>query len=109
MISISRQRCYNHAAREAAARCPACRRFFCRECVSEHQHRLLCAVCLGQLRADSTPRTRELLAPLAHAGRLAGALVLLWLIFLVYGQFMLLLPSQFHDAAGIAVTLDASE
>lgn len=28
------------------ARCPECRRFFCRECVTEHDDQLLCASCL---------------------------------------------------------------
>ena len=42
------QRCWNHEAREAACRCPACGRSYCRECVSEHEGRLLCAACLSR-------------------------------------------------------------
>jgi hypothetical protein len=100
MSSLAHQRCYNHAVREAAARCPSCRHFYCRECVSEHQHRLLCAKCIQQLLGEQGTGKRPLLAPLAHAAKLAVAVVLLWMLFLVYGQFMLLLPSEFHDSPG---------
>lgn len=44
-MDIVQQRCFNHGSREAAARCPECRRHFCRECVTEHEDRLLCASC----------------------------------------------------------------
>jgi hypothetical protein len=40
------QRCWNHEPREAVCRCPECSRGFCRECVAEHENRLLCADCL---------------------------------------------------------------
>src|SRR4051794_20651456 len=43
---ISSARCLNHAGRGAAARCLACGKSFCRECVTEHEGRLTCAVCL---------------------------------------------------------------
>lgn len=40
------QRCWNHETREAVCLCLECGRSFCRECVSEHEGRLLCAACL---------------------------------------------------------------
>lgn len=45
--ALARQRCWSHAGREAVSRCPECRRFYCRECVTEHDGRLLCVQCLG--------------------------------------------------------------
>lgn len=48
-MSIAHQRCWNHAAREASCRCPACKHFFCRECVTEHDTRLLCASCVSAI------------------------------------------------------------
>lgn len=103
MSELSRQRCFNHSIREAAVRCPSCRQFYCRECVAEHEHRLLCAKCIQSLLQPDQPLRKSLLGPLFTCARLAGAIALLWLIFLLYGQFLLLLPSQFHDAAEFAV------
>ncbi len=50
---LSGKRCFNHAGREAAARCPGCRRFYCRECVTEHDGRVLCAECLRRRAHDA--------------------------------------------------------
>lgn len=55
---LARQRCWTHAQREAVSRCPSCRKFYCRECVTEHDGRLLCVQCLAA-------GTR---GPSAHAG-----------------------------------------
>src|SRR5580658_7631208 len=35
-MTLLDQRCFNHDLREAVAQCPSCKRFFCRECVTEH-------------------------------------------------------------------------
>jgi hypothetical protein len=59
MKDLAAQRCYNHAHREAAARCAECRHFFCRECVSEHDDRVLCAACLRKLLRKSPARRRS--------------------------------------------------
>ena len=69
-----------HAAREAAARCPACGEFFCRECVVEHAGKPLCASCLASI--TTVARRRERLAGVRLAGAVAGGLVL-W--FVLYG------------------------
>lgn len=95
--TLTRKRCFNHAVREAAARCPECERFFCRECVTEHEGRVLCVGCIAK-RAGATDATTP--------GRLgAGALVLqslcaftiLWLVFFTLGRAALLIPSSFHE------------
>jgi hypothetical protein len=92
----TRARCYNHALREAAARCPACGRTYCRECVTEHEGRLLCAACLGappEKRANLWRRARA-------AGTLLAALLsvaLLWLCVFAAGLGLLALPASFHE------------
>lgn len=45
--ALARQRCWSHAQREAVSRCPECRRFYCRECVTDHDGKLLCVQCLS--------------------------------------------------------------
>src|SRR6266576_2922250 len=49
------QHCWNHEAREAVCRCPGCARPFCRECVTEHEARLLCAQCLRKAILAAAP------------------------------------------------------
>jgi len=98
MNELLQQRCFNHATREAAARCPSCRRFFCRECVTEHEGRVLCSVCLRK------PARAPLLQRSAFTRLLRGAPIALgfltaWFFFFLIGQVLTLLPDSFHDAA----------
>jgi len=96
MASLVQQRCFNHGWREASARCMGCGQYFCRECVSEHKQRLLCARCLAAEMASAAaagPRLR-LFRPLL---RLAMALLLLIVSFYFIGAILLSIPSTFHE------------
>lgn len=99
MVSaITHEKCFNHGEREAAACCPRCRRFFCRECVTEHDDRVICAACLRQLAArDQARRVRRHYLRLA-AGAAAG-FALVWLAIYGVGRVLLLLPTRFHEGA----------
>lgn len=97
MTSISARRCFNHARREAVARCPVCGSFFCRECVTEHDGRMVCARCLIPAAAGSGRHPR-LRAAWRGVQFLAGVLVL-WLCFWFMGRTLLRLPSSFHEGA----------
>src|SRR3954469_16492794 len=59
MAAIVHQQCWNHASREAVCRCLGCSRAYCRECVAEHESRLLCTQCLKAAigAASSTRKT----------------------------------------------------
>ncbi len=95
-LNLANQRCFNHANREAVARCPECRRFFCRECITEHEDRVLCASCI----AKTTKRMkipRSTLAGIAALFQIITALVVLWICFVMIGQGLLGLPSSFHE------------
>ena len=46
-VELAQMRCRTHAGREAVGRCPECRHYYCRECVTEHDGRLLCGQCLA--------------------------------------------------------------
>src|SRR5580658_5639715 len=78
------QRCWNHEAREAACRCPACGRSYCRECVSEHEGRLLCAACLAAAAARKGQAAGGL-GKLAPPGMIAAGILLAWLIYWAAG------------------------
>jgi hypothetical protein len=79
------QRCWNHEAREAACRCPACGRNYCRECVSEHEGRLLCAACLSGVTARRQPGAGHG-SRLAPAAMIAAAILLAWLTYWAAGE-----------------------
>ncbi len=84
---IAHARCQQHAGREAVARCPSCKQAFCRECITEHDGRMLCVPCL-------TKRTQLAKAPGRVWGQLGwglgavAGLLLTWLFFLGVGELI---------------------
>lgn len=96
MSELARARCLFHAEREAAVRCPGCRRSFCRECVTEHDGRLLCRGCLAtsalSLPSAATRRRWAWLATLVSA-------LGLWLGLFLLGEGIRRLPDPRHDLA----------
>ncbi len=96
MPALVDQRCFNHVTREAAARCPECGRFFCRECVTEHDERLLCAACLKQLIATSFSRRNIFLLPFRTLQFLLGFLTACFFFYLL-GQGLLSLDASVHE------------
>lgn len=98
-MNLARARCFNHPAREAVARCPECGRLFCRECVSEHEDRLLCSFCLERLLAGPGARRRPLTAYVRAAWAFAGFLFL-WSSCYLLGKLLIAIPSLFHDLGG---------
>ncbi len=73
-------------------RCPECRRYFCRECATEHDERLLCADCIKRLSAKQAAKGGRLAWV---KGALTGALGLLlaWLFFYGIGQALMQIPA----------------
>jgi hypothetical protein len=90
------QRCFHHEFREAASRCPICLRYFCRECVTEHDDRVLCAECLKKLMAQEIVRTGGVRRIVRSLLPIAG-LLMTWLFFYVLGRALLLIPAAVHD------------
>lgn len=98
MSALAHERCLNHETREAVCRCPECKNFFCRECVGEHDARLLCAICLTAIQqrrpavTGTSQRGTKLL--LCVLGIFAA-----WLLFYLAGWSIL----QFRDSVPIAL------
>jgi hypothetical protein len=90
------QRCFNHVQREAVARCPGCERFFCRECVTEHEHQVVCAACLRQRVKPSILRRPGFAAGARLAQVFAGVLMA-WFFFYLVGWLLTSLPDSFHE------------
>lgn len=96
MTTLARQRCFHHSHREAVARCPCCRQFFCRECVTEHEGRVLCAACLT--KSVAVPLTRRpAMVGVIRSGQLLAGLVLTLIFFYWLGLVLLRMPSSFHE------------
>jgi hypothetical protein len=97
MTALAEERCFNHALRQAGARCPSCRRYFCRECVTEHHDRLLCAECLALAMAPAAaPQRRSWAGRVLLPLQCVGSLLLLWSIFFFVGKLLVVLPNEFH-------------
>jgi hypothetical protein len=96
MPALTHQRCFHHSLREAVARCPECRHFYCRECITEHDDRVICANCLRKL-AVSAEDGRKSFAWLMPALQCAAGLVILWVVFYFFGATLLSIPSSFHE------------
>ena len=47
-MTLTASKCRLHPDREAVARCVGCETLYCRECVAEHDGRMLCSACLAQ-------------------------------------------------------------
>lgn len=95
---LSAQRCHNHADREAAAKCMECGDFFCRECVSEHHHRVICASCLLKLSVRKSGSSARFAAT-GRAALFLVAFLLIWVFFFTMGRALLAIPTSFHEGA----------
>ncbi|MBT8341110.1 MAG: hypothetical protein KJP07_13925 [Desulfatitalea sp.] len=97
MDALARQTCYHHPHRETVARCPACKRFFCRECVTEHDDRMLCSECLARLVQGKGKRRGPWIRHVITAMQGAGGFFLLWFTFYLLGKALLAIPHTFHE------------
>ena len=96
IADLARQRCLHHPDREAAFRCPLCRRNYCRECGVEHDGRILCAACLKKLAVRRQPRSAQWSRLAISASSVIGLLIA-WLFFFYLGQWLLSTPTVFHN------------
>ena len=96
MTTTFTHRCVHHPVREAVARCPSCGRFFCRECISEHEDRVLCATCLARStlkEARARSRVTAVIRPLL----VVAGLLIAWSFFDLLGRTLMMLPADVHE------------
>jgi hypothetical protein len=96
MSAVVHQRCFNHAAREAAARCPECRRFFCRECITEHEDRVLCRECLAR-PVGAGARNGRSLASVKRVAACGAGILIAWFFFFLIGESLAQVSDSFHE------------
>lgn len=95
-LLLSQQRCLRHAEREAVARCPECLNFFCRECITEHEDRVLCSTCLTKLVSAEAKR-RSIFKHPVQILLMAMGLAVGWWFFYLVGFFLSRAPASFHE------------
>lgn len=96
MSLLVHQNCLNHTAREAVAQCPQCRHFFCRECITEHDDRVLCTTCLRKV-TQAAARKRKPFRALFRTGAGVGGFLTATLFYYWMGELLLRIPTSFHD------------
>ena len=82
---LKHKRCFNHADREASARCPSCKNDFCRECITEHDGKMLCVNCL-KAATKKKKSQKKIITPIIYTLLFAGALILTFLCFVWLGR-----------------------
>lgn len=97
MSSLALQRCWNHGSREAVARCPDCGRSYCRECVVEHEDRIICSSCLAKITTATVKpaRTWNFRPALRFVAAFTGVIVA-WVLYFGLGRGLLAIPDESH-------------
>jgi uncharacterized paraquat-inducible protein A len=108
MAVLVAQRCLNHTLREAVARCPECGNFFCRECITEHEDRVVCSSCLKKLTKKTETKRRNL-APIARAMFAFCGLLIAWFFFFIIGRMLVNIPTSFHEGTVWEKALELEE
>lgn len=94
MESILKKRCYNHSEREAVGLCRECGSFYCRECITEHDDRLICSDCLKKTR-------RSVLTKNKYSGKFIFGLQCVtgffvsWIFFYYSGKMVIFISDLF--------------
>jgi len=70
--------------------------FFCRECIVEHDDRILCTACLAKL-ASPAPQRKRSLEGVFLVGQSVLAVALIWFFFFLIGRGLLAVPATFHE------------
>ena len=82
--------------REAAARCPECGRFFLRECITQHQYRVVCYAWRKKFVGPPQAK-RPAFVKIIRLAQCAAALMLTWFFFFIIGETLLRIPTSFHE------------
>ena len=95
-VRLSIQRCAHHPSREAVARCAECGSPYCRECIAEHDRRIICATCLQRLSKPAEVTSRPWGRIVARLAGSFGGIIFAWLTFYCLERMLLMMPSTFH-------------
>lgn len=98
MSELVANRCKTHQDRSAVAKCPACSRDYCQECITEHLGRLICVSCIQQQKLDAPRGSGNALGKRVFAwGFGVVSFVALFLFFYLLGRILAAIPQSFHE------------
>jgi len=96
--ALVKSTCLIHSERSAVARCPECRRFFCGECITEHDGRLTCAQCLREEESKEGEESQRRAGAVVYpAMQFVIGLLMIWMFYYFTARFLMLIPAPFHD------------
>jgi len=95
-LNLHRAECLNHIGREAVARCPSCSQYFCRECITEYNGRMLCNPCYTARTQVQEKPARDWFILTTSIQAFLG-LGLLWFTAWLFGRILVNIPSDFHE------------
>lgn len=75
-----------------------CTQHFCRECVTEHEDRVICAVCLRKLTFKPEAKKRNF-SGLKRFFAAGCGFLLIWMMFYLAGRMLVSIPEEFHDGS----------
>ena len=97
--------CLLHEGRPAVVRCPSCSQAYCRECVTEHGGRYLCAACLRR-ENQKEPRAPKNWAGWLRPIHLILGLLLAWSLFYLLGRMLIRIPIEWHEGTVVEQWVD---
>ena len=103
VAQVLRKACANHPDRESVGRCPECTHTFCRECITDHEGRVICANCLAMLQTAATERSGVILAFVKGTLGTVVGLLLALAFFYGLGWGLLAIPDSFHKGTWYAI------
>jgi uncharacterized membrane protein YvbJ len=94
--ALRERKCVNHASREAVARCPECKKDFCRECITEHNNKMLCTNCLHEKtkRKEAKKKKLEILFTIFL---FCLGMLISYYFFFGLASMLSEIPDQFHN------------
>ncbi len=101
-MTIAAQRCFTHNERGASGRCPTCTRFYCRECLTEHEGRVLCTRCLHALAKPEDVKSFDFLRGITRGAAGLMGVAFAAAFFYLVGLLMARLPASFHDGSALS-------
>ena len=85
-------KCFNHMDRESVAICLECKEHFCRECIIDHEGRMLCASCIDKVTVkDEKKKDNVFLKAFSYT---LFSFVLLSIIFFIFYSFLFSITSR---------------
>ena len=94
--NLSKKKCFNHARREAAARCLECRNFFCPECITEHSGRLTCSSCLHKASQKDENKSGFRAVYILQGVMTIIAFMFICIFFFLFARILYNSPETFH-------------